>query len=153
MKKMKKLTIFGVALLAIAIVAPAANADTVSYNDTFGPKTVPFVPEALANLPLFNPANFGGAALTKVTLTLDADTFAGAITWDNESGVVTDVTLGIGAKVTAASSVGSLLAVTATPLQLGSATGVPIDDDLPPRPPLHPVRRSRLLHSFRRHGQ
>jgi hypothetical protein len=77
----------------------------------------------LVTLPLFDPIL---GTLTKVTLTLDASTSAGTISFDNESGVPTTLTLGIGAEVNATAP--SALTITAVPLQLGngSVTG---DDD------------------------
>ncbi|MBL7133487.1 MAG: choice-of-anchor E domain-containing protein [Phycisphaerae bacterium] len=65
--------------------------------------------------------------LTKVTIKLEATTDSGTIDWDNEAAIPTDVTLGIGAEVTATAPL--LAALVAVPLQLGSATGVAADND------------------------
>jgi hypothetical protein len=78
----------------------------------------------LATLPQFDPAL---GTLLSVQLTLDADAFAGAIDWDNEAGIPTDVTLGIGAEVTAIGLAG--LSVISIPLQIGSALGIAADND------------------------
>jgi hypothetical protein len=109
----------------VAVLASTAvHATTISFNDTYGPVAVPAAPAVLANLQQFDPAL---GTLTKVTLTLDADAFAGQIDWDNEALIVTDVTLGIGAQVTATGLAGAT--AIAVPLQLGSAIGVAADND------------------------
>ena len=69
----------------------SAQAATISFADSYGPLAVPFPAAPLATLSLFDPAL---GTLTKVTLTLDADTSAGTIAWDNEAPVSTDITLG-----------------------------------------------------------
>lgn len=104
-------------------MAVAAQAATVEYDTTFGPTAVPFSTTAATTLPLFDP---GIGTLTKVTLTLDATTSAGTIAWDNEAPVESDITLGIGAEVTASAI--SALTVVAIPLQTGSST-VDADND------------------------
>ena len=60
-------------------------------------------------------------------LTLDAETSAGSIAWDNEAAVPTDVTLGIGAEVTAVGLAG--ITAVAVPLQTDSAVGIDADND------------------------
>jgi len=111
-------------LLAPLLCAGGVSAATIDYSDTFGPSAVPFPAAPLATLPLFDPAL---GTLTKVTLTLDAETSGGTIAWDNEALITTDITLGIGAEVTAV----GLAAVTAVamPLQTDSATGIDADND------------------------
>jgi hypothetical protein len=113
------------ALVAIAwLCGSAAQAATISYDDTYGPTAIPFPATALATLPLFDPSL---GTLTKVTLTLDASTSAGTIAWDNEALVSTDITLGIGAEVTAVGLAG--ITAVAVPLQTDSATGIDADND------------------------
>ena len=68
--------------LTLLLVGSAANADTISFNNTFGPVAVPLASTPLAPLSLFDPAL---GTLTEVNLTLDADAFAGSIAWDNEA--------------------------------------------------------------------
>jgi hypothetical protein len=112
------------ALLAL-LIASRANAATVSYNDTFGPSAVAS-PTIVVPLPKFDPAL---GTLTKVTLTLDAETSAGSISWDNEAGIPSDIDLGIGAEVTAAvPGSPSVLTAVAVPLQVGSGS-VDADND------------------------
>ena len=111
-------------LLAWVVCTSAATASTISFLDTYGPTAVPFPAAPLATLPLFDPSQ---GTLTKVTLTLDANTSAGSIAWDNEADIPTDVTLGIGAAVTAVGLAG--VTAIAIPLQLGSALGVAADND------------------------
>lgn len=113
-------------LLPLLAIAAPVSAATVSFNTAFGPSSIPFSPTAYA-LPKFDPAL---GTLTQVTLQLDASTSAGSITFDNESAVSTDVTLGIGATVTA--SAPSAVAITVVPVQSGSTpVGSPVsaDDD------------------------
>jgi hypothetical protein len=110
----------------LVLGASAAQAATITFMDTYGPLAVPFPASPLATLPLFDPSL---GTLTKVTLTLDADTSAGTIAWDNEALIPTDVTLGIGAEVTAVGLAG--VTAVAIPLQTGSAVGVAADNDGP----------------------
>ncbi len=110
-------------IVTLLVSASFASAMSVSYNTPFGPTATPAVPFGVT-LPQFNPAL---GTLLSVTLQLDANTFAGSIDWDNEAAIPTDVTLGIGAEVTATAP--SALAVIAVPLQLGSALGVAADND------------------------
>lgn len=114
---------------ALLLLAPlgfgsAAYGVTISFSDAYGPAAVPFPAAALATLSQFDPSL---GTLTQVTLTLDADTSAGAIFWDNEALVPTDVTLGIGAEVTAVGLAG--VTAVAVPLQIGSALGIAADND------------------------
>jgi hypothetical protein len=113
------------AVLGMAAWVGSAAAATVSYSFSYGPESVPQSSHLVGTLPLFNPAL---GTLTQVDLTLDASTDSGTIAWDNESGVATNITLGVGATVTVTSSVGGL-AATAVPLQSGSATGIAADND------------------------
>ncbi len=109
---------------ALLLCASTAQAATISFNNTFGAVAVPLASTALAPLSLFDPSL---GTLTQVELTLDADAFAGSIDWDNEAGIPTDVTLGIGAEVTITTTFGD--SVVAIPLQLGSMSGVAADND------------------------
>lgn len=109
---------------ALLFSATGANATTISFADTYGPTAIPFPASPLATLSLFDPAQ---GTLTKVTLTLDANTSAGSISWDNEALVATDITLGIGAEVTAVGLAG--ITAIAVPLQIGSAVGIDADND------------------------
>ena len=104
--------------------AATSHAATISFNNAFGPVAVPLALTAMAPLSQFDPAL---GTLTEVKLTLDADAFAGSIDWDNEAGIPTDVTLGIGAEVTITTAFGN--SVVAIPLQLGSALAVAADND------------------------
>jgi hypothetical protein len=69
----------------------------------------------------------GLGTLTQVTLQLGASTDSGSMAWDNEAGVSSDVTLGIGADLTATAPL-SLIVLGATPRQVGSGT-VDADND------------------------
>ncbi len=112
------------ALLALFAQGQPAYAAAISFADTYGPLAVPFPASPLATLSQFDPAL---GTLTKVTLTLDANTSGGTIAWDNEATAVTDVTLGIGAKVTAVGLAG--ITAVAIPLQIDSAVGIAADND------------------------
>jgi hypothetical protein len=115
----------GLIITAMAVgMASAAHAATVSYNANWGPQSIPTASGPAASLPLFDPSL---GVLTQVTITLNADTEAGSIIWDNESDIVTDVTLGVGATVTATAP--GALTLTAVPLQSNSTTGVAADND------------------------
>ena len=116
--------IVAVLALVLLIFASTAHAATISFNDAWGPAAVPLAEAPLATLSQFDPAL---GTLTKVTLELDASAFAGTIAWDNEALIATDVTLGIGAEVTAVGLAG--LSVVSIPLQIGSALGVAADND------------------------
>ena len=112
-------------LLSILLLySSAANADQISFMDTYDPIGIPSGAAPLITISQFDSAL---GTLTKVTLTLDADTSGGSIDWDNEALVITDVTLGIGAEVTATGPAG--LMVVANPLQIDSATGIAADND------------------------
>jgi len=112
-------------LIAIVMVAgaPAAQADMITYSAPFGPMGVPFPTTTVANLQKFDPTL---GTLIKVTLELQADTWAGTIAWDNEATIPSDVSLGIGAEVTATAM--STLTVIALPMQTGSGS-VDADND------------------------
>ncbi|MDD5063191.1 MAG: PEP-CTERM sorting domain-containing protein [Phycisphaerae bacterium] len=126
MKNTHKLsTIMALVVVVILSLITTANAALVTYSDTYGPTTVGSAAGwAGASLSKFNPAL---GTLTKVTLTLNSDTYAGQIHWDNEGGSPSDVTLGIGAEVTI-DVLSSALVVTAVPLQTGSGS-VTLDND------------------------
>ena len=116
--------ILGLTFLSLAIHSiGAAHAATISFSDTFGPSAIA-IPTTTIPLLKFDPAL---GTLTLVELSLDANTSAGSIAWDNEAAIPTDVTLGIGAEVTATAP--SALAAVAVPLQLGSALGIAADND------------------------
>ncbi len=114
----------GALLFVPLILATGVQADTIGYNDSWGAQAIPLGATPLATLSLFNPAL---GTLTMVELELDADAFAGSIDWDNEATIPTDVTLGIGAQVTAVGLAG--LSVISIPLQLGTALGIAADND------------------------
>jgi hypothetical protein len=120
----RTLAIAGVSIALLT--AAGARAATISFDDAFGPLAVPFPADPHATLSQFDPAL---GFLTKVTLTLDAEASGGTIGWDNEALVPTDVTLGIGAEVTAVALVG--LTAVAVPLQTDSTTGLDADNDGP----------------------
>lgn len=120
MKAMLPLTLTSV----LMFFGASADAASISFSDTFGPTAVPFPAAPLATLSQFDPSL---GTLTKVTLMLDADTSASTISWDNEAPVTTDITLGIGAEVTAVGLAG--VTAVAVPLQTGSAVGVDADND------------------------
>ena len=123
LKGMKGILVLALLSILVALGSPA-KAATISFADAYPPLAVPFPASPLATLSQFDPAL---GTLTKVTLTLDADTSGGTIAWDNESGLTTDVTLGIGATVTAVGLVG--VTAVAIPLQIDSALGVDADND------------------------
>lgn len=116
--------LFSAVVLSAFLAAPAAQGASISFSDTFGPLAVPFPTSPLATLPQFDP---GLGVLTKVTLLLEAETSAGSIAWDNEALVSTDVTLGIGAEVTATGLAGAT--AVAVPLQTGDGFGIDADND------------------------
>ena len=123
---MRNATIAGllVGVLSLVLAAAPAAAGTISYNTTYGPAGVPDAGTTVS-LNQFDEATYG--TLTKVTLTLDGTASAGSITWDNESDVATDVTLGIGGQVTAVAP--SALTLVVVPLQQGDGVGIVADDD------------------------
>ena len=110
------------AIVVVAGMASVASAGTISHTVPFGPTNVPFSGLVL-NVPQYNGIN----PLISVTLELSADTSAGSIAWDNEAGVTTNITLGVGAEVTA--SAPAALTLVAVPLQTDSATGIAADND------------------------
>ncbi|HUU90198.1 MAG TPA: choice-of-anchor E domain-containing protein, partial [Phycisphaerae bacterium] len=121
---MRKFGCLFAAVVALALTAGAAQAAFIEYTVPYGPNAVP---DAGTNIAVqqFDETTFG--TLLKVTLTLDATAQAGSLTWDNESGVVTDVTLGIGGEITAAAP--SALTLVAVPLQTGTGLNIAADDD------------------------
>lgn len=119
---MKKFAVGIVVMLSLAAVASAAPFDTIIDDATFGPTAVGSS-VVTVYLDQFDPSM---GTLESVTLTLDADVSAGTIDWDNEAGVPSDVTLGIGATVTATGP--DALALVAVPLQKASST-VDADND------------------------
>ncbi len=123
---MRNATVAGllVGVLSLVLAAAPAAAGTISYNANYGPTGVPDAGTTVS-LNQFDEATYG--TLVKITLTLDGTASAGSITWDNESGVVTDVTLGIGGEVTAVAP--SALTLVVVPLQLGNGFNIVADDD------------------------
>ncbi len=105
-----------IVLTLISGLAAPASAASIFFDTPYGPVAVGATPFTVP-LPKFDPAL---GTLTKVTLTLDAETSAGSIAFDNEAASSSDVDLGIGAEVTATGP--GTLAVTAIPLQVGAGT-------------------------------
>ena len=119
-----KMTSLLVAVVSVALAAlPAAASLFMSYDVDYGPEDVPDTGTTVS-LAQFDEVTFG--TLLSIKLTLDAEASAGSITWDNETDVPTDLTLGIGGKVTAAAP--SALTLVAIPLQQDSATGIAGDE-------------------------
>jgi len=109
-------------LLGVALASPAAASVFQDYHVTYGPTVVPD-PGQFVTLPQFDETTLG--TLLSVTLTLESTASAGTIVWDNESAVLTDVTLGIGAEVSATGP--SALTLVAVPLQMGTGLGIVAD--------------------------
>lgn len=110
--------------VAIAVVmglGSMAFAATTSNNATVGSTSVGS--GTTVYLDQFDPSL---GTLTSVTLELAANTSAGTISWDNEAGVTSTVTLGIGATVTAVGP--DALTLITVPLQSGSSS-VDADND------------------------
>jgi hypothetical protein len=111
------------ALVVLSVCfASAAHGATSDFWVSFGPWSLPHASQTF-DLPKFDPAL---GPLTQVDFILSGTAFAGTIEWDGEGGLPTDLTLGIGAEMTATGPV-SLSVVTA-PMQEGS-THIPDDDD------------------------
>ena len=117
---LKSCIIAGVVMLTCVSITSAA---TISDSAPFGPTAAASAPYDVM-LDQFDPAM---GQLISVTLKLDANTFGGTINWDNEGNIPTNVSLGIGAQVTATAP--SALAVVVLPLQLGAAQGISADND------------------------
>ena len=113
------------AVITIAALAVQAQAATVSYSQVFS-QQVPQPQLDVGDLPLFD-ATLG--TLQSVELSLDATASGGSITWDNESSIITDINLGIGAEVAATTSIGSVFNVIVVPLQSGTQDDVAADVD------------------------
>ncbi|MFA5239202.1 MAG: PEP-CTERM sorting domain-containing protein [Phycisphaerae bacterium] len=128
MKKTHKLSgIIALVLVVTLSLIGTADAALVSYSDSYGPSNVGSAAGwAGVSLAKFDPLL---GTLTKVTLTLNSDTYSGAIDWDNE-GSASTVTLGIGAEVTI-DALGGALVVTAVPLQTGSGSVTADNDGAP----------------------
>lgn len=115
-------------VVVILSLMTTANAALLTYSDTYGPTTIGSAAWwAGASLPQFDPSL---GTLTMVTLTLDSDTYAGIISWDNEASSLSSVTLGIGAQVTI-TAFGTLAVNTTVPLQIDSLS-VTADTDAAP---------------------
>lgn len=122
----KELLVATMCLLAFACVATtpdSARADMISFQQDYGPEAAASLPHVVASLPLFDP-NLG--FLTKVTVELESAATGGSIAWDNEAGITSDVTLGIGAEVTV--SMAGLFTLVAVPLQMDSAEDIAADE-------------------------
>jgi len=128
MKNTHKLSgIMALVLVVTLSLIGTADAALVSYSDSYGPANVGSAAGwAGVSLSKFDPLL---GTLTKVTLTLNSDTYSGAIDWDNE-GSASTVTLGIGAEVTI-DALGGALAVTVVPLQTGSGSVTADNDGAP----------------------
>lgn len=112
---MKKLFMSALAL-AVALSASSAWAASISFSSPYGPDSVGSAPTSVS-LSKFDPSL---GTLLSVTLELDATADSGTIVWDNEAGVASTVTLGIGATVTA--NAPAALTVVAVPLQVGNGS-------------------------------
>ena len=111
--------------LSISLLCTAgANARTISFTDEFCVNDVGFFPSTTLTLSMFDPAL---GTLTKVTLSLVANSFGGSAVFDNEAMVETDVTLGIGVRVSAVGLAG--IELLARPIQTSSAFGIAADND------------------------
>ena len=118
----------GIILMLSLILSAVSSAAMISYNTSYTGVGAVSPSSVIGQLQKFD-SSLG--TLTYVSLTLNSTTYAGTLTWDNESAVVTDVELKIGAEVTA-STLGGLLVTIATPLQAGSQSAVGADDDASP---------------------
>ena len=105
----------------------SANAGVISDDDTFGLTAVGTADTAFVDQ--FNPAL---GTLQQVTLTLEANTQNGTITWDTTGDTSADVQLGVGAQVTATAP--STLVVVTLPMQTGHNSNVPATDNETPDP-------------------
>ena len=76
--------------LVACLASSSLQAATISHSDTFGPGPVA-EPTIVVPLAKFDPSL---GTLLKVILTLDAETSAGSIVWDNEAGLASDIDLG-----------------------------------------------------------
>jgi hypothetical protein len=124
--KLHRLITLVVAAILASLTA-TANAALLTYSASYGPITVGSAAGwAGASLAEFD-TSLG--TLTMVTLTLNSNASAGTISWDNEASAASDVTLGIGAKVTITAF--GVLATSAIPLQTGSSTVTAYIDGLP----------------------
>ena len=111
----KTLTIF-TALLAVSAASAGVFPYEVTYNGSVpGSQTV--------QLPKYD----GTETLLSVELIIESFARGGSIIWDNESEAISDVTLGIGAQVTAVGP--DLTTLVAMPMHVGSQTGVGPDDE------------------------
>jgi hypothetical protein len=113
----RTLIIFGV-LLAIGTVARASQiTHEVNYNGTVpGSETV--------QLPKYN----GAETLTGVQLILESYARDGSITWDNESDIISLITLGIGTRARAVGPDATTL--TTMPMRQQTQSNVGVDDEL-----------------------
>lgn len=112
------------ALVALLALASPSEAGVDSHSVSFGPWSLPQASQTFY-LPKFDPAL---GPLTQVEFILSGTAFAGTLKWDGEGGLPTDLTLGIGARMTATGPVS--LNVQAVPLQQAS-TDISGPDDEP----------------------
>jgi hypothetical protein len=108
-------------IIAILAITTIAHAGVYEHE-------VPFSGAVPGSQTVQLPKYDGSETLVSVVLFLDATAYAGSITWDNESDVLGDVLLGIGAEVTATAPDATMLV--ATPMTTGSQTGIGVDDEL-----------------------
>jgi hypothetical protein len=113
------------AICLLVGLSTSVVAGMVSYETDIDPTNVGS--GSVVYLSQFNPAL---GTLTSVELYLEADAFAGSITWDNESATPTHVKLGIGATVTA--NAPESLTIIIVPLQQGEGDVVADNDGTPP---------------------
>lgn len=114
------------AICLLVAFSSSAIADSITYEVDI--LTTDIGNGSTVNLPQFDPSDPAlGPTLISIVLQLDATALNGTIIWDNESEALTDVTLGIGATVTATGP--DSFALVAIPLQTGQAYDVPADND------------------------
>ena len=112
----RTLTILGV----ILAITAASQAAFIPYDVNYG-TSVPGT--QTVQLPKYN----GSDTLIGVQLILESFAYAGSIVWDNESDTPTNVTLGIGANVTATGP--DLTTLVAVPMTQGNDPSVDADND------------------------
>ncbi len=123
--KVLKIICILAATVVILNLAGVANAATTSDSTPYGPVAIGSAPGFVgSSLSKFDPLL---GTLTKVTLTIESITSLNSLIWDNEGGIPTDVSLGIGASVTVEAL--GVLSASAMPLQTASAIGVAADND------------------------
>lgn len=105
------------------------QAESISYQTSFGPEVVPAPDQNVGELPLFS-STLGELDRVEIAMTLTSSlTEPGGVTWDNESPIVTHVSLGIGAVINGQTSAGNLVSLIATDMTYGTREAVAADDD------------------------